>query len=201
MSFKINLHTLVAIIIITSFLTYFVIKVLTPHPDVVLERKTVTTEVAEAVEIATTNNETIVNIDHSVPRKTEHEELAQQVRLSSFSFDEDKSVTESFLTSSGQIRQTNLSAVLNSDDFQGFLNKVRTADESAISIEREINMLEAFNKSRTNDIYGEDYTCRGKICALTYNHDSNSQFDLETVATLIKTICSVNLRPTHWVKH
>ena len=63
------------------------------------------------------------------------------------------------------------------------MNNVRGAEETDNSIEREVKLLEMLSQIRTNDVYAEDFACRGKVCAMSFHHEANSDFDLDKLST------------------
>jgi hypothetical protein len=95
------------------------------------------------------------------------------------SFTTSNSVTSIFVDGDGAIVEKSLSAALTGDSFSDFIEKVKEADETQFSIERELQLMETFNQLRTSDVHAEEYSCRGKVCAVSFLHNEDSRFDVD----------------------
>ncbi len=111
------------------------------------------------------------------------EEQGQQTNLADRHFSSSESVTNSFITDNGQIKQQSVFGAITIPEFHDFLNNVRGAEENDNSIVREVKLLEMLSQIRTNDVYAEDFACRGKVCAMSFHHEANSDFDLDKLST------------------
>lgn len=187
---KLNGFTVLILVTISSLITYLVTSS--------SSETEITTTVIETQVISDSNKEMVLTNNKDIHQSTipdnklassepegnkVGEDKGLQTNLVDRHFSSSESVTNSFITVNGQIKQQSVFGAITTPAFQDFLNKVRVAEETDNSIEREVKLLEMLNQIRTNDVYAEDFACRGKVCAMSFHHEANSDFDLDKLST------------------
>ncbi len=89
-----------------------------------------------------------------------------------------ESINNAFLDTEDRVHRQALSEIFTVEDFSNLINQLKDVEETDLSIEREGKLGLAFNNI-TENIYNENYTCRGRVCAVTFNHDSNGEVDVD----------------------
>jgi len=100
------------------------------------------------------------------------------ITLNGIQLSDENSINDAFLDDQASVSRNALSEVFTSEDFHQLLSQFRVVNESQNSINREIKLINSLNDMNVS-VYDEDYTCRGKICALTFTHDSLSELDVD----------------------
>ncbi|RJF35381.1 hypothetical protein [Pseudoalteromonas gelatinilytica] len=187
---KLNGFTVLILIAISSLITYLVTSS--------SSETEMTTAVIESQVISDSNKEVVLTNNKDIHQSTipdkqlvssepeanmVSEDTGLKTNLADRHFSSSVSVTNLFMTDNGQIKNQSISSVITTPAFQDFLNNLRVAEETDNSIEREVKLLEMLNQIRTNDVYAEDFACRGKVCAMSFHHEANSDFDLDKLRT------------------
>jgi len=92
------------------------------------------------------------------------------------------SLNDAFVDGENQVYRNAIVEVFSAESFTDVISGLRSVEESEKSIERELQLSSSLSQFRSRSMYDEDFTCRGRICAITFKQDNNDNFDLDRLS-------------------
>lgn len=174
--------TLIAVLVFTAGCTYFVysnfqgkeehrpVESNLASPDITMQRSQ---ELADRRAGA----ESRVNDQaQSTVKRTEESQITAESSdistaaefLASQAFSSPENIDKAFILGDGTVRSTNLTYVLQHENFNEVVSKVREAGYDESSSNREALLSRQLSNTLGSEVFQSDYSCSGSICALTF---------------------------------
>ena len=104
-----------------------------------------------------------------VPAPHESTEIADSDEfLTSAVFSSPDSIDNAFIQSDGAIVSESLTHLLQHDNFDEVVNRIREAGYNELSSNREALLSKHLNNTLGAEVFKSDYSCSGSICVLTF---------------------------------
>lgn len=148
---------------------------------------------------ASINNEKItveLQVSSSVTNK-QNKKATKRKQATDFiektSFDSAKELDSFYLLDDGSISRQNLEYSFLAENFESIVEKIRNLTEDENSIKREAALSSNLYDNFGTSISDEQYSCAGKICALTLKYTSLSKQDLQGIEEFSKNYSFTNV--------
>jgi len=145
----------------------------------------------ESATVLNTKDEAGADITDSEIDKTQQMDSASPNKLIKVSGSNDTSLSAQFSSvtalntylfdDEGAIYSKNINRILTGDDFTAIIEQISSMEDSEKSIEREMKLISRLNELRANNVYAEEYACRGDICAVTFLSDNKGDVNVTSL--------------------